>query len=67
MFRASAFVMFFTYYVLPLSARDYAGGLLDMAVYAVPSLQRSPFSNLGMNILYDGSKWDKNVENFCFT
>ncbi|KAJ7441601.1 hypothetical protein B0H11DRAFT_2204687 [Mycena galericulata] len=46
---------------------DYAGGLLEMALYAVPCLQRTKIASVGMNCLFNGPVWNSNFENFVFT
>ncbi|KAJ7590650.1 hypothetical protein C8J56DRAFT_1046900 [Mycena floridula] len=47
---------------------DYTGGLLKMAIYAVPALSSScPEAAVGMNVLFTASYWDYNVTNFIYT
>ncbi|KAJ7438219.1 hypothetical protein B0H11DRAFT_593185 [Mycena galericulata] len=46
---------------------DYTGGLLEMALYAVPCLQQSDIASVGMNCLFNGPIWNSNFENFVFT
>lgn len=46
---------------------DYAGGPLEMALYAVPCLQSSAASSVGMNLKFNGPIWEDNIDDFVYT
>ncbi|KAK7038312.1 hypothetical protein R3P38DRAFT_3475165 [Favolaschia claudopus] len=46
---------------------DYAGGLLDMALYAVPCLQSVDVASVGMNCLFNGPTWNNKFDDFVYT
>lgn len=46
---------------------DYAGGLLEMALYAIPCLQKCPAASVGMNCMVNGFDWKDNINNFVYT
>ncbi|KAJ6607219.1 hypothetical protein B0H10DRAFT_1956475 [Mycena sp. CBHHK59/15] len=46
---------------------DYSGGLLEMALYAVPCLQTSNRASVGMNCLFNGAAWNNNFNDFVYT
>ncbi|KAF7341111.1 hypothetical protein MVEN_01845300 [Mycena venus] len=46
---------------------DYAGGILDMALYAVPCLQPIDIASVGMNCMLNGPAWKNSFEDFVYT
>ncbi|KAJ7648995.1 hypothetical protein DFH06DRAFT_556320, partial [Mycena polygramma] len=46
---------------------DYAGGILEMTLYAVPCLQPIDISSVGMNCIFNGPAWGNNFEDFVYT
>ncbi|KAJ7739603.1 hypothetical protein B0H16DRAFT_1424563 [Mycena metata] len=46
---------------------DYAGGILEMALYAVPCLQSADIASVGMNCLFNGPAWRNNMEDSVYT
>ncbi|KAJ7627777.1 hypothetical protein DFH06DRAFT_1338952 [Mycena polygramma] len=45
---------------------DYAGGILEMALYAVPCLQPIDIASVGMNCLFNPQAWKNNFEDFVY-